>query len=51
MESWGTPALKLLHQRENLAHFEPMFHLQADQIVGFYKQNFWKTPVEEWHFK
>ena len=21
------------------------------QVVGFYYQNVWKTPVEEWHFK
>ena len=27
-----------------------MFHLRMNQVVGFYKQNVWKIPVEEWHF-
>ena len=27
-----------------------MFHLCRNQVVGFYLQNVWKTPVEEWHF-
>ena len=27
-----------------------MFHLRINKLVGFYKQNVWKTPVEEWHF-
>ena len=22
----------------------------SNQVVGFYKQNIWKTLVEEWHF-
>ena len=26
-----------------------MFHLRMNQVVGFYKQNVWKIPVEEWH--
>ena len=34
-----------------LTHFRPMFHLSLNQVVGFYQQNVWKTPVEEWHFK
>ena len=34
-----------------LTHFRPMFHLYRNQIVGFYYQNVWETPVEEWHFK
>ena len=33
-----------------LTHFRPMFHLRRSQVVGFYLQNAWKTPVEEWHF-
>ena len=28
-----------------------MFYLCRNQVVGFYLQNVWKTPVEEWHFK
>ena len=28
-----------------------MFQLRINQVVGFYMQNVWKTPVEEWHFK
>ena len=35
----------------NLTHFRPMFHLRINQVVGFYYQNVWKTPVEEGHFK
>ena len=27
-----------------------MFNLCRNQVVGFYYQNVWKTPVEEWHF-
>ena len=27
-----------------------MFDLCRNQVVGFYYQNVWKTPVEEWHF-
>ena len=27
-----------------------MFHLCRNQVVSFYQQNVWKTPVEEWHF-
>ena len=27
-----------------------MFDLYKNQVVGFYYQNVWKTPVEEWHF-
>ena len=28
-----------------------MFHLRRNQVVDFYEQNVWKTPVEEeWHF-
>ena len=27
-----------------------MFHWCRNQVVGFYKQNVWKTPVEEWYF-
>ena len=34
-----------------LTHFKPMFHLWKNQMVGFYKQNVWKKPVEQWHFK
>ena len=28
-----------------------MLHLRMNQVAGFYKQNVWKTPVEEWQFK
>ena len=28
-----------------------MYHVWISQVVGFYWQNIWKTPVEEWHFK
>ena len=31
-----------------LTHFRPMFLLCRNQVVGFYKQNVWKTPAEEW---
>ena len=34
----------------SLSHVRPMFHLCRNQVVGFYLQNLWKTPVEEWHF-
>ena len=34
-----------------LTHFRPMFHLCRNQKVGFYQENVWKTPVDEWHFK
>ena len=34
-----------------LTHFRPMFDLCRNQVVGFYCQNVWKTPVEECHFK
>ena len=27
------------------------FYLTHNQIVGFYQQNVWKTPVEGWDFK
>ena len=39
------------HATWDLTHFRPMFHLWINQVVGFYWQNVWKTPVEEWHFK
>ena len=35
----------------SLTHFQPMFDLCRNQVVGFYYQNIWKTPVEEWYFK
>ena len=35
----------------SLNHFQPMFHLWKSHVDGFYEQNVWKTPVEEWHFK
>ena len=34
-----------------ITHFQPMFQLWINQVVGFYYQNVWKTPVKEWHFK
>ena len=34
-----------------LTHFQPMFDFCKNQVVGFYNQNVWKTPVEKWHFK
>ena len=34
-----------------LTHFQPMFDLYRNQVVGFYYQNVWKTPVEERHLK
>ena len=39
-----------MFQLLSLSHFRPMFHLCRNQVVGFYLQNLWKTPVEEWHF-
>ena len=33
-----------------LTHFRPIFLLCRIQVVGFYLQNAWKAPVEEWHF-
>ena len=33
-----------------LMYFRPMSHLCRKQVVGFYKQNVWKTPVAEWKF-
>ena len=30
-----------------LTHFRQMFQLRRNQVVGFYQQNVWKTPVEE----
>ena len=42
---------KLLSHKASLTHFRPMFHLRTNQVVDFYQQNVWKTPVEEWHFK
>ena len=34
-----------------LTHFQPMFDLDVrNQVVGFYYQNVWKIPVEEWQF-
>ena len=41
----------LWKNRIGLTRFQPMFHLWIDQVVGFYYQNVWKTPVEEWCFK
>ena len=32
-----------------LTHFRPMFHLCRNQVIGFYQENAWKAPVEEWH--
>ena len=34
-----------------LTQFQQMFVLCKNQVVDFYLQNVWKTPVEEWHFK
>ena len=34
-----------------LTHFRPIFQIWINQVVGFYQQNVWKTPLEEWHFK
>ena len=34
-----------------LTHFQKMFDLCRNELVGFYYQNVWKAPVEEWHFK
>ena len=34
-----------------LTHFWPMFYLCRNRVVGFHKQNVWKTPVEEWYFQ
>ena len=34
-----------------LSYFQPKFELCKNQVVGFYFQDIWKTPVEEWHFK
>ena len=39
-----------MFQLLSLSHFRPMFHLCRNQVIGFYLQNLWKTPVEEWHF-
>ena len=33
-----------------LTHFQQMFDLYRNQVVGFYSQNFWERPVEEWYF-
>ena len=33
-----------------LTHFRPMFHWCRSQVGGFYYQNVWNAPVEEWHF-
>ena len=30
-------------------HFRPMFHVCRKQVIGFYWQNVWKTPAEEWY--
>ena len=34
-----------------LNHSRPMSHLFGNQVVDFYYQNVWETPLEEWHFK
>ena len=34
-----------------LTHFQVMFDLYRNQVVGFYEQNVWKTPVGECHFR
>ena len=33
-----------------LTHFRPMFHWCRDQVGGFYYEDIWKSPGEEWHF-
>ena len=38
------------HGQVRLTHFRPMFYLCRNQVVVFYQQKVWKTPVEEWHF-
>ena len=30
-----------------LTHFWPLFHLRISQVVCFYWQNVWKTPMEQ----
>ena len=43
--------VQLVQYNNHLTHFQPMFQLWINQVVGCYYQNVWKTPVEEWHFK
>ena len=33
-----------------LTYFKPMLHVWKNQVDGFYQQNVWKAPVEEWYF-
>ena len=35
----------------SLTYFQPVFPLRINQVVGFYRQNVWKTAAEEWHVK
>ena len=37
-------------KNKRLTHLQPMFDVRRNQVVGFYYQNVWKAPVEEWHF-
>ena len=36
------------HALETLTCFRPKFNLCRNNVAGFYLQNVWKTPVEEW---
>ena len=40
---WMVP----MKEKVTLTHFRPMFDLCRNQVVGFYSQNVYKTPVEE----
>ena len=48
--SLGIHRWMLLLTHPFLMYFRPMFHLCIKQVVGFYKQNVWKTPMAEWNF-
>ena len=39
----------ILKSRSHLNPFSTNVPLMGNQVVGFYLQNVWKTPVEEWH--
>ena len=45
--SLGNPFLRIVVIPGALTHFQPMFDLCRNQVVGFYYQNVLKTPVEE----
>ena len=38
--------LNQLKAKVRLTHFQAIFQLWRNQLVGFYQQNVWKTPVE-----